>query len=135
MVVKMIKLIKNWNYFFNEVEKQKLVKKTGKKLDLFSLLMAFIIILLPYLILMFNVIFVFSTKTILLHVFLWTIPIMFNVFVTFWYTFTYQLLKIYLKDEPLLESMNTKLVFLGGLINHITIISFFDLTAIMEFIL
>ena len=41
----MIKLIKNWNYFFNEVEKQKLVKKTGKKLDLFSLLMAFIIII------------------------------------------------------------------------------------------
>lgn len=131
----MIKLIKNWNYFFNEVEKQKLVKKTGKKLDLFSLLMAFIIILLPYLILMFNVMFVFSAKTILLHVFLWTIPFMFNVFVTFWYTFTYQLLKIYLKDEPLLESMNTKLVFLGGLINPITIISSFALTAIMEFIL
>ena len=60
---------------------------------------------------------------------------MFNVFVTFWYTFTYQLLKIYLKDEPLLESMNTKLVFLGGLINPITIISSFALTAIMEFIL
>lgn len=131
----MLMLIRNWNHLFNEIEKQNLIKKSGKKIDFYSLMIASIIILLPYMILMFNALFAFSSKTILFHIFLWTIPIVFNLFVSLWYTFTYQLLKIYLKDEPLLESTNSKLVFLGGLINPITIISSIVLTTIMEFIL
>ena len=131
----MRKLIRNWNYLFNEIDNQNLIKKAGKRVDIFSFIVAFIIILLPYMILLFNVLFVYSSKIVLFHIFLWTIPIFFNLFISCWYTFTYQLLKNYLDDEPLLESTNSKKVFFGGLLNPITIISSIILTIIMEFIL
>lgn len=131
----MKKILKDWNYLFNEIDNQKLIKKAGKRVDVFALLIVLILIGLPYLLIMFNALYIFSNNTIIFHIFLWTIPIFFNCFISIWHLITYQLLKNYLEDEPILNSTNSKKVFLGGLLNPVTIILSIFMTILVEVIL
>ena len=131
----MLNLLKEWNNTISSIEEQNLVKKTGKRIDLFAILFTTLVVALPYLIFFFNCYLIYSPNTIIFHIILWTLPFCGNLFFSLNYLFFYQILKIYLKDEFILNQTSGKRIFFGGLIYPFTFIAFTILCIALEFLI
>lgn len=120
----MIKFIMSWYKIINEIEETKLYKKSNLRIDIICFLLTFVIFGLPYLIIFFNSIMVFSPKTMLFHIILWTIPLYGNLVFGLGYMFYYQMLLSIHQSNETLRKTNSRKMFYGGLINPFTFIMF-----------
>lgn len=120
----MIKFFLSWYKIINEIEETKLYKKSNLRIDIICFLLTFVMFGLPYLIIFFNSIMVYSPKTILFHIILWTIPLYGNLVFGLGYMFYYQMLLLIHQNNETLRKTNSKKMFYGGLINPFTFIMF-----------
>lgn len=120
----MIKFFLSWYKIINEIEETKLYKKSNLRIDIICFLLTFVMFGLPYLIIFFNSIMVFSPKTMLFHIILWTIPLYGNLVFGLGYMFYYQMLLSIHQNNETLRKTNQRKMFYGGLINPFTFIMF-----------
>lgn len=128
----MIKFLKSWYKTINDIDEQNMYKVGNKRIDIFCFLLTFVLFGLPYLIIFFNSIMVFSPKTMMFHLVLWSIPLYGNVVFGLGYMFYYQVLKGIYSDNKILEQTNSKKMFYGGLINPYTFGMFILLCIFLE---
>lgn len=120
----MIKFFLSWYKIVNEIEETKLYKKSNLRIDIICFLLTFVMFGLPYLIIFFNSIMVYSPKTMLFHIILWTIPLYGNLVFGLGYMFYYQMLLLIHQNNETLRKTNSRKMFYGGLINPFTFIMF-----------